>query len=939
MDLMGMAQKFLMINSETNRGAPIAARASAGRGAREDGEKGRDATWHQPSHDPSITPLMERSLNDWCVSALRLEASPLYKRDLKGRSLDAYRAQAKAELKDKLRKDLDYDPESDSMVDFDRVMDGSERIELSHAGGKLHSTLADEIEEEVQKKIHSLQGDLNGIIKYDEIRHNDGTLTFCLRWNQWSWHSDEKIWTLDDGSDDKADEDSELYTLIVVDMFDAKNIAVTLDPRGEGIAPALIMKGLIPCSPWKPTVAITVRVLELEGEEELTFSQLFCVDGNNSMKCIFLREKIVSEGDTGDGAEFVLGETKECEDSWDARENLYLPREKVNKFAKHRLAKLFPPKATEPEVPENPCASRWKNMMEDITSKMWGVFDETRIFVALYSFVLLIVDMVRSGELAKYPLAIVDCLLKHLGKNLGCGYDVECDFATTFRNSPLGERAREANFQPHMSLDLGWKTWRDVNDSSLAPMGWQGLAGKFLYNQALDILKKESALHSFMKEENIESYNVFEHWLGEEKEYLLGLKDSSKTDVETLEMEFFLVLQRMLDTMTHPIHQGYQKLARCHGKEKMDKDLEIVQELEDRLEISDWWTIDSPQWAPTVLEFKKQKYWQALDAMELLIVEQIFELTKMNQSQTALQARSKAVRNIINRYNAAVIVMETPMAQFTWEQVVEYTFLADFDILRDTCAEVQAKPWTRPSYHLTMDTYFKIQWAREEIQRLNIEIRRLITWICDEDSEVASVDSWGFDDIHMQRFYKLAKVKGFTGNLRPGRAVENLEELGGGDEMDVDDVSDGLLRLFGLQFLSTKSFYPDFIATLLQLYYSFMEAFFIYTFQVQRRKTGVDARREHSSILCEESRSSRRAGGVDLERELREREEEKMYREIPEEGCPIPEEDRVTGGMELDVEIRNCGYQRHNTTEVQKLEDQNQRRSFVDNHRSLVGVR
>jgi hypothetical protein len=40
-------------------------------------------------------------------------------------------------------------------------------------------------------------------------------------------------------------------------------------------------------------------------------------------------------------------------------------------------------------------------MMEDITSKMWGVFDETGIFVALcrHGFVLLIVDMVRSGEL------------------------------------------------------------------------------------------------------------------------------------------------------------------------------------------------------------------------------------------------------------------------------------------------------------------------------------------------------------------------------------------------------------------------------------------------------------------------------------------------------------------------------------------------------------
>jgi hypothetical protein len=33
------------------------------------------------------------------------------------------------------------------------------------------------------------------------------------------------------------------------------------------------------------------------------------------------------------------------------------------------------------------------------------------------------------------------------------------------------------------------------------------------------------------------------------------------------------------------------------------------------------------------------------------------------------------------------------------------------------------------------------------------------------------------------------------------------------------------------------------------------------------------------------------------------RKEEKRYGEIPEEGCPIPEVDRVTKGMELDIGI------------------------------------
>jgi len=202
----------------------------------------------------------------------------------------------------------------------------------------------------------------------------------------------------------------------------------------------------------------------------------------------------------------------------------------------------------------------------------------------------------------------------------------------------------------------------------------------------------------------------------------------------------------------------------------------------------------------------------------------------------ALQARSKAVKNAIERYNTAAVVLEPPMAQLTWEQVVDYAFLADFDILRDTRAEVQSRPWTRPSYRLAMDSYFKILRAREEIRRLNIEIRRVITWIPDEnrilrvkESELMEVEGkmdeevegdqqmavqvrlyrerrGRFNDTHMRRFWALRRLPGFTGTLTPGvslelravrRAARQAERdasgnasQGSDDEMDIDrDVS------------------------------------------------------------------------------------------------------------------------------------------------------
>jgi hypothetical protein len=40
-------------------------------------------------------------------------------------------------------------------------------------------------------------------------------------------------------------------------------------------------------------------------------------------------------------------------------------------------------------------------MATELTARMWGIFDETGVFLCLcrHGFVLLVADMVRSGEL------------------------------------------------------------------------------------------------------------------------------------------------------------------------------------------------------------------------------------------------------------------------------------------------------------------------------------------------------------------------------------------------------------------------------------------------------------------------------------------------------------------------------------------------------------
>ncbi|KAF8157444.1 hypothetical protein K438DRAFT_1861564, partial [Mycena galopus ATCC 62051] len=766
-------------------------------------------------------------------------------------------------------EDVGRDLESFFSVNIDAIMDGFEQIELSHAGEEemVSKTRRNRIEELNQGFQAQMPQMLEG---YMQCREDDSS-------------------------------SGEIWTITVVDIFHSEKKDVSLDPRADGVVPALIMRGLIPCAPWKPSITVTVRVLEMYRiaharcpqlaiqsfvktlcdlyempyqlylqkqfsvcydlyldlrrntektvlaslgrdsfawrlkHDKLIFDILVTMDGNNSLKRVLHREKVESDGDMGTGATFVVGKSKEYAD------------------------KLLPMEVVEGEEP-NPCADRWKNMVEDVTAKMWGIFNETGIFLCLccHRFVLVICDMIKSGGLSKYPLAVTDCLIQHLGQNIGNGYDVSCDFQTTIRKSPLAARVRQCNFRCLVGAFHGHVHNQLCQLCMLATyvlgLGCEDLEGceqffsgsnaltkscqyasrfhrqqeitayvkhhdsshtyanlsKFIqgnYKQVVETLKKEDTLLRWMDEEDITSFDTFRVWLKEETEFLLGLKAGSKDQTETLEMEYVQKLVNLDASHARYVkgsgdNASYTPGGASQSEQKVDGDLDAVQELEEKLEISDRWTTESPKWMTTVAEIKQKKYQRVLDAVDLLVVERMFELTKMNQSQTG------------KCYKLRRHIAKALQASLTWEQVVEYTFLADF---------IQSRPWTRPAYRLAMDTYFKIERAREEIVRLNIEIRRLVTWIRDEgrflrDQEATLRSSEGkteeraeadlllavqmrlyrrqrsrFDGQHMEILRKLAKMKGFTGNISPGRAVEVLGESEEMEEMEVDD-NDGELN-------------------------------------------------------------------------------------------------------------------------------------------------
>jgi Kyakuja-Dileera-Zisupton transposase len=149
---------------------------------------------------------------------------------------------------------------------------------------------------------------------------------------------------------------------------------------------------------------------KLQEEPSLLFNILWAMDGNNSLPRIIRRSP--TDGDDPN----VPGPSCELNDSRKVFGDIYIARDDVNKWAQEVVGQAHA--ASEgvstyllvlsyfklmfiiKDEDYNPCAARWKNMSEALTNRMWGIFDETGVFMAFcrHGFTLVITDMVRSGE-------------------------------------------------------------------------------------------------------------------------------------------------------------------------------------------------------------------------------------------------------------------------------------------------------------------------------------------------------------------------------------------------------------------------------------------------------------------------------------------------------------------------------------------------------------
>lgn len=157
-----------------------------------------------------------------------------------------------------------------------------------------------------------------------------------------------------------------------------------------------------------------------------------------------------------------------------------------------------------------------------------------------------------------------------------------------------------------------------------------------------------------------------------------------------------------------------------------------------------------------------------------------------------LKSRSQAIRTAVTKYNDRAVALSPPAPTDDFATLMEWTELQEFELLRHSRAgDVRDQPWAQPANRVMATKYYKVARAREELIRCQVETRRLVTAMADEEAELQRVYDRLLDknpalaitlresmarrmaanDTHRARLAKLATHAGFAQALVPGTRV------------------------------------------------------------------------------------------------------------------------------------------------------------------------
>ncbi|KAJ3924950.1 MAG: hypothetical protein NXY57DRAFT_1044515 [Lentinula lateritia] len=568
---------------------------------------------------------------------------------------------------------------------------------------------------------------------------------------------------------------------------------------------------------WRMLNACPPCQYQLQEDDKLGVRMIVTMDGNDSLRRVERKEDVLQ--DVEKDGETLPQTSKERLDHRVGGGDYFAPRSETTAWDEANWPHADElPAADSPAAhvwEEGRCEDRWENMKDTNTVCSAAKFFEHGWFVVLcrHMTLLLACDMVKSGEFPLNSLAIWGMFLPVIGTMHGYAHEWACQlvflmlyivgvgledgegceryFSVTNSLAPITRY--QSIFHRRQSI-AEFAYYHDLQTYSNL--------SKFIYGnykQALRIICSKHLVRSRMQESEISSPEVFYTWLVEEGEYLRNLCKTPPK--ETIEMEYFTKLdalqscQRRLAEVrkawipySATAHDKMNTLETKHRNEQENerKLIADVQALEEH----------SEQWLKAKKMVGKAGYQKALDKLEG------YKMRK--HIAEAMKTRSKSIQAAMKAYNEAAAALRPPRHIIQWEE------------------------WATPKNRQIMLEFFKLIQAEEELQRLHVEIRWLLTFMHDEEHELhirctaLEVDNpplalqlqqhfqerIRFNTLHRRRLFAIKKLPGFDPHninyFRVGTyvgqqnsmAVDEVEESGDmwfkdadGGEDDEDDLN------------------------------------------------------------------------------------------------------------------------------------------------------
>ncbi|KAG1771378.1 hypothetical protein EV702DRAFT_1181467 [Suillus placidus] len=488
----------------------------------------------------------------------------------------------------------------------------------------------------------------------------------------------------------------------------------------------------------------------------------------------------------------------------------------------------------QPDLPLT-CTDNWQAANSASGSKNTvHVFEQTGIFLSAcrHGIIQTLTEMRRSGELAKYPLVTINKLLDVFGDHLGIGTDIGCSLRKTVAASSIREKAAihhlilavnafhghahncKCQLQHHPLYLCGFgledlETCEHVFAASnaAAPLihdashchyiqflelhfnQWD--IDKYLelsrfilnnYKQALTIIsnytKELEAYRAMFPGEELD----FESWIAEEFTYLEAMaveptQDTTAVEyVEALEKlekcqaafealhnnqfasytpSSFMPDSGLSQDALHATKQGHA--ARRAAERRLQVQISVVEDIEDQM---------------------SHQFICAVEDLEGLIVQRMFELSKANLASTAIVKCSGAIQSALDTYNKLAVSQNPRRPTLQYSEVMSYAALGEFEILKCSCHDILAKPWSNGIHCKMTNKYFKIIRAQEEITRLNAwvdmedsDIEQMATELDLTDTRLAA-ELWllynrqhRINNVHRNCLARIYRLPGYTGSI------------------------------------------------------------------------------------------------------------------------------------------------------------------------------